>query len=91
MTSDLQQLRQHLDRGRLTISRLDDGSGVVLDVERERLFTLNATGLGIIQAAADGAADETAVVEALVARFEVSEADAQQDVQTFLARLLRAL
>lgn len=91
MTSDLQQLRQHLDRGRLTISRLDDGSGVVLDVERERLFTLNATGLGIIQAAADGAADETAVVEALVARFEVNAADARKDLERFLADLIRAL
>ena len=91
MTSDLQQLRQHLDRGRLTISRLDDGSGVVLDVERERLFTLNATGLGIIQAAADGADDETAVVETLVARFEVNAADARKDLERFLADLIRAL
>lgn len=91
MASHLQQLKQHLASGRLTISRLDDGSGVVLDVERERLFSLNATGLSIIQALADGAEDDAAVVDAMVERFETDSGTAARDLERFLADLLRAL
>lgn len=91
MVSDIQQLRQQLASGRLTISRLDDGSGVVLDAERERLFSLNATGLSIIQAIADGAEDEQAILAVLVERFDADPAAAREDIEEFVAGVVHAL
>ncbi len=91
MHSDLEQLKQHLDSGRFTISRLDDGSGAVLDIETERLFSFNAAGLCIVESAAADAADEEVIVGALISRFDVSAASARRDLERFLSDLVGAL
>lgn len=91
MNPSLEQLQHYLDSGRLTISALDDGSGVVLDVEGEKLVSLNATGLAIVQSAADGAASEQDLAAALAERFAVAPDAARADVRTFLARLMASI
>jgi hypothetical protein len=47
-------LQSELASGRLTITALDDGSGVLLAARQEQLFSMNATGLVIIKALAEG-------------------------------------
>lgn len=91
MPSDLEQLKEYLHSGRFTISRLDDGSGAVLDIQTERLFSFNATGLYIVETAAEHAPDEKAIIDGLVARFEVSAASARRDLERFLSDLVRAV
>jgi hypothetical protein len=73
-----------LDDGRLTINALDDGSGVVLDVEGEQMLTTNATGMHIIQAIAGGDREADAIAHRLAKHFEVDAQQAQRDVATFV-------
>ncbi len=80
----LETLREGLSQGRLTISALDDGSGVVLDVEGEQLLEMNATGLAIMQAIADGADDETDVADLVARQFEAPAEQVLADVRTFI-------
>jgi hypothetical protein len=87
----LEKLQQDLADGRLTLSALDDGSGVALDVESEKLVSLNASGLTILQAIADGADSEEAIATVLVKRFAVTPESARADAKTFLARLTASL
>lgn len=84
-------LSRALQDGRLTINALEDGSGVLLDLEREQLMTLNATGMSVVQAVEAGAGTPDALVEALVRRFEVGPEVARRDVDAFLRELDRAL
>jgi len=84
-------LSRALRDGRLTINTLEDGSGVLLDLEREQLMTLNATGMCVVQAVDAGAETSDALVEALVRRFEVATEAARRDVDAFLRELDRAL
>ena len=76
---------------RLTINRLEDGSGVVLDVQREQLVSMNRTGLMIIQAIADGAGAEADIAEQISQSFGIDLDRAQQDVRRFARQLAAAL
>lgn len=80
-----------LEDKRLTINALDDGSGVVLDVEGEQMLTANATGIAIIQAIADGDIDPDAIAQRLAECFEVDVKRAQRDVVSFVALVNRGL
>ena len=87
----LSTLRKGLAEGRLTISALDDGSGVVLDTQREQLLEMNATALGMLQALADGAETEMAVAEAIAVRFDAPVEQVAADVRSLFAQLAAAL
>jgi hypothetical protein len=80
----LEVIAQALEKERLTINPLDDGSGVVLDVDDEQLLTMNATGITIVQAIADGARDIEAIATVITARFEIDEQAAREDVRAFI-------
>ena len=77
--------------GRLTINALDDGSGVLLDLEREQLMTLNTTGMVLVQAIERGAASPAELVATLVQQFEVPAETAGNDLDAFLRELHTAL
>lgn len=87
----LQRIADGLASERLTISRLDDGSGVVLDVQQEQLLSMNAAGLFIVQTIADGVTDEIGIAQLLVERFAVSAERARNDVQDFVQTLSTTL
>lgn len=87
----IERVSHALAAGRLTISRLDDGSGVVLDVVGEQLLTMNATGLAIVQAIEAGADSEQAVAEWVAARFEVPVGRVLVDVRRFVIKLDKTL
>ncbi len=80
----LEKLRKGLSEGQLTISALDDGSGVVLDVSGEQLLEMNPTGLAIMQAIADGAESEEQVAESVVGRFDAPMERVLDDVRLFV-------
>lgn len=89
--SDISKISQALSSERLTINRLDDGSGVVLDVQREQLVSMNRTGLMIIEAIAAGASGEAEIAEHLGQSFRIPLERAEQDVRRFTRQLAGAL
>lgn len=80
-----------LDENRLTINVLEDGSGVVLDVEGERMLTANMAGIAIIQAIAEGSRDQEGVARRLAARFDISEPRASEGIADFIGKVAQAL
>lgn len=91
MNPALEIVARALAAGRLTINALDDGSGVVLDVEGEQLMTMNATGLVIMQSIAEGADELDAVVHGITAAFDVDAIRARRDIEAFLDRMAGVL
>lgn len=87
----IEHIRDGLDSGRLNISRLEDGSGVVLDVDRELLLSMNDSGLAIMEDIAAGHVSTAALLEQLVARFDCSPEHADDDLSSFLHRLQSTL
>jgi hypothetical protein len=80
-----------LAAGHLTINRLADGSGVVLDAEREQLLSMNRTGLMILEAIAGGIATDTEIAHRLGERFGIDSNRAMKDVRQFTRQLASAL
>ncbi|WP_376697521.1 PqqD family protein [Wenzhouxiangella sp. EGI_FJ10305] len=80
-----------LEDKRLTINALDDGSGVVLDVEGEQMLMANGTGIAIVQAIAEGDRDVASVARRLAGQFDVGEGRAREDVTTFVAQVAGSL
>ena len=66
-----------------------EGEGVVLHLGTRRYFSVNETGLVILEALKPSASIPQ-LVEALTARFEVTPAQAEQSVRAFLDRCLAA-
>jgi hypothetical protein len=90
-------MRRAVDLSRLLSSdairqtRLADHSGVILDVDSLQVFSLNDTGMCLVEALRDGVDDHDGLVEKLVAKFEVDEATAAADVNAFVEELARYL
>lgn len=87
----IRKIRDALESGRLTINALDDGSGVLLDVDGEQLLTLNNTGMRLIQAIDDGAIGVETLRDMLLAEFEVEAERAESDAQAFVGEVAAAL
>ncbi len=87
----IETIASGLENGRLTITSLDDGSGVVLDSDGEQLFSFNVTGLTIVQAIESGDKTVEALSDRLSKRFEVDKERARSDVEGFLSRLAEKL
>lgn len=84
-------IRDALESGRLTINALDDGSGVLLDIDGEQLLTLNRTGMRLVQAIDEGADSVEALRDMLLEEFEVEADRAEADAQAFVGEVARAL
>lgn len=90
-TELLDRIRSALSSGRLTVNPLDDGSGVLLDLDGEQLLTLNASAMHLVHAVEAGARDIDALATALTQRFEVDAERARADAAGFVQRLADAL
>lgn len=87
----IERIREALDSGRLTINSLDDGSGVLLDIDGEQLLTLNRTGMRLVQSIEDGAESFEALRDVLLAQFEVEPERAETDARAFVEEVAEAL
>ena len=63
-----------------------EGELVLLDLRTSQYLGINASGAVIYEALRDGA-DEAGLVDVLQREFDISSAQAEQDVTHFLARL----
>jgi hypothetical protein len=87
----IETVRDALATDRLTINALDDGTGVLLDIDGEQLLTLNRTGMTLVQAIADGAEDVAALRDRLCRGFEVDPDRAEADAAAFVQEVAGAL
>jgi hypothetical protein len=89
--SDIEQLAAMLADDELTTTKLVDGTGVILDVDSMQVFTLNETGMFLIEAMGEGVSDRDGLVAGLVESFEVEDDVAGADVDLFIADLSKFL
>lgn len=80
-----------LQSGRVTINALDDGSGVLLDIEGEQLLSLNRTGMFLVQSIEQGTDTVEDLGQALAERYEVEVERAVADVESFVAEVAESL
>jgi hypothetical protein len=85
------ELTRMLATDELTTTKLVDGTGVILDVDSLQVFTLNETGMFLVETMAEGAVDREGLIERMLADFEVLEEVAASDVDAFVADLSRFL
>jgi hypothetical protein len=71
----------------VTTTKLVDGTGVILDVDSLQVFTLNETGMFLVEAMGEGVADRGELAARLVETFEVDEVTAAADVDAFVGEL----
>lgn len=87
---DPTQLAEQLRHEDYSLTQMGDGSAVLLDLRQEALLTLNETGAFMLACLREGA-DETQIVERVLAHFEVEADTARRDVAGFLRELAEAL
>jgi len=85
--SDIEKLAAMLADDELTTTKLVDGTGVILDVDTLQVFTLNETGMFLVEALGEGVADRDGLVVRLVESFEVENDVAGEDVDGFVSDL----
>ena len=83
----IEELARMLATDELTTTKLVDGTGVILDVDTLQVFTLNETGMFLVEALGEGVADREGLVARLVESFEVEDDVAGADVDAFVADL----
>jgi len=90
-------MRRAVDLSRLLSSdavsqtRLADHSGVILDIESLEVFSVNQTGMCLVEALGDGIDDHQGLVQRIVDEFEVDPEVAAADVDAFVEELSRYL
>lgn len=89
--SRLVDLGQLLSSDQLTRTTLVDGSGVILDVDSLEVYTLNETGMTLVEALARGASSIDELVGALQAEYEVDEETARADILELVELLVQHL
>ena len=75
-------------RSKCLLTELDDGTGVVLNLDTKFYFTLNTTAVALWKELARGARTRPELCASLVNEFEVDEAKAASDVDVLIDELL---
>jgi hypothetical protein len=76
-----------LERGELEVTRLAEGSAVLLHVPSLRSRMLNPSGVALLDAVAAGTADEEALAHALRGAYGIDADAAARDIRAFLTAL----
>jgi hypothetical protein len=90
-------MRRAVDLSRLLSSeaisqtRLADQSGVILDIDSLQVFSVNDTGMCLVEALRDGIDDHEGLVNRIVEEFDVDPETAAGDVDAFVEELARYL
>ncbi len=89
--SPAERIAARLAAGELTVTRLVDGSGVILDVDGLAVFSVNETGMFLVEQLGEGVTDPGTLSRMVVESFEVESEQAAADVEAFLTELVRRL
>jgi hypothetical protein len=69
-------------------TELDDGTGVLLHLDTKFYYTLNATGVVVWKAIAEGVGERGAIAERIASGFRVEKDVAERDVAGILDEML---
>ena len=89
--NNIEELAAMLATDELTTTMLVDGTGVILDVDSLQVFTLNETGMFLVEAMGEGVDDRDGLVARMVENFEVEDDEAGRDVDAFVGDLAKFL
>lgn len=89
--TNLAEFATLLSSDQITRTKLADETGVLLDVDGLHVFSLNETGMFIVEALCNGVVDREGLVARLVGEFEVDEDTAGKDIDAFIEDLSRLL
>ncbi len=89
--SRLVDLSRLLGSEALSRTTLADDTGVVLDVESLKVFSLNRTGMFLVEQLAQGVQDREALIDALTERYDVDRETAAADLDEFVSELLEKI
>ena len=81
---NIAELGRMLATDERTKTKLVDNTGVILDVDTLQVFTLNETGMFLVEAMGEGVSDRDGLVARLVESFEVETDVAGEDVDAFI-------
>jgi hypothetical protein len=70
-----------------TQQKLSDDTGVILDVDSLKVFSLNESGQYLVDCLRQGVTSEEELVDRLVEEFDVAEETARKDVAAFVTML----
>jgi phosphatidylglycerophosphatase A len=79
-----------LQQGEYTITIMEDGTSVLMDLNNEALLTFNGTATLMLAAIEQGASSE-AIVTQIIETYQIDRDTAQADVDEFIGNLTRAL
>ena len=96
MQQIIDNIKKHLDSGKLEFTQLADGSGVLLDIENRKVLTLNNSAVLLFTAIQQ---HNDVSIEQLLAQLkvlvnqgdQVSDEDLMQDLDEFLSEFLGVL
>ncbi len=91
MTRRAVDLSRLLSSKAISQTRLADHSGVILDIDAFEVFSINESGVYLVEALRDGVDDHRGLVEHLMEVFEVDEETAARDVDAFVEELAHYL
>ncbi len=83
----IEALARMLATDELTTTKLVDGTVVIMDVGSRQIFTLNETGMFLVEALGEGEAERDGLVARMVESFEVEDDVAGEDVDAFIGDL----
>jgi hypothetical protein len=84
-------LSRLLSSDAISQTRLADHSGVILDIDSLQVFSVNDTGMCLVEALRNGIDDHQGLVNCLVEEFDVDRETAAGDVDAFVEELTRYL
>lgn len=91
MKTGISAIQEKLQQNVCSVSKLVDGSGVILDVSGHQVLTLNEAGMVLVESLQHGVDDQQQLVDKLSEVFEVEPEQANRDVAAFLALLAGSL
>src|SRR5688572_23372694 len=83
--TSIESLRAH---PKCLLTELDDGTGVVLNLDTKFYFTLNTTAVAVWKELARGTTTRRELAGILVGEFDVAEGEAASDVALLVDELL---
>lgn len=85
--SNLERLSELMRSDKVTRTTLVDDTGVILHLDSLQVLTLNETGMFLVERLGEGMSSVQQLITALSEEFEVDEATAREDIESFLDEL----
>lgn len=90
-TTNINNLKLAISSPSLTITKLSDGTSVLLDIEGNQVLSFNQTGAYIIDCLYNDMDSIEDISSALSSEFDISPDEAKRDIQDFISELSKLM